>query len=96
MWYVRDKSQTLGRGARDISQVLHETRPSAVTATMTDTSSSDPATRRMGTVMAHGTLKAKTCQKFVDSWHPKYFSQIMLFVIPYMVSGPDRHSTIEI
>ena len=67
MWYVKDKSQTPGRGAQDSSQVLYETRLSAVTAIMIDTSSSDPATRRMGAVMAHGTVKVKTCQTFVDS-----------------------------
>ena len=56
---------------------------------MGDTSTSDPATRRAGAIMAHGTMTAQTSRNLLEQWHPKYFSQIMPFVMPYMVSGPD-------
>ena len=60
LWYVKDKNQTPGSGEQDAGQILNDIRPSAVTATVGDTSNSDPATRRAGAFMAHGTLKART------------------------------------
>ena len=39
--------------------------------------------------MRHGTLFAKTGKELIPQWHAQYFLQILPFVIPYMVSGPD-------
>ena len=39
--------------------------------------------------MRHGTLFAQTGKELIPQWHAQYFSQILPFVIPYMVSGPD-------
>ena len=39
--------------------------------------------------MRHGTIFAQTGKELIPQWHSQYFSQILPFVIPYMVSGPD-------
>ena len=50
---------------------------------------SDPATLREGALTRYGELTVHTGNKFIPQWQGKYFSQIMPFVIPRMVSGPD-------
>ena len=50
---------------------------------------SDPATLRQGAIDRYGELTVKTERKEILQFHSKYFSQILPFVIPYMVSGPD-------
>ena len=36
-----------------------------------------------------GKLTIQTGHSLIPQWHGKYFSQILPFVIPFMVSGPD-------
>ena len=39
--------------------------------------------------MQHGKIAVQTGHKLISQWEGKYFSQILPFVIPFMVSGPD-------
>ena len=50
---------------------------------------SDPATLRDAGLARVGDLKLHTGNKLIDQWHTKFYSQIMLFVLLQMVSGPD-------
>ena len=43
----------------------------------------------MGAVMRHGSIHVQTGHKLIPQWEPKYISQVLPFVIPFMVSGPD-------
>ena len=87
--YIKEKSATPGDGEHDVEHILDELRPSSVTATISTQACSDPATMRIGAVMSHGTLNICSDTEMVKQWHPKYFSMILPFTIPYMVSGPD-------
>ena len=39
--------------------------------------------------MQHGKIGVQTGHKLISQWESKYISQILPFVIPFMVSGPD-------
>ena len=61
---------------------------------VTTSAASDPATMRSGAVdrlagQAAGSLSIQTEHGLLPQWHGKYFAQILPFVIPFMVSGPD-------
>ncbi len=34
-------------------------------------------------------MNVQAGSRFINQWHSKYFSQVLPFVIPRMVSGPD-------
>ena len=87
--YVKEKNATPGEGGQMAESFLANTRPSAVNPGQSAASHSDPASMRTGAVMDHGKLTVQTEQKPMGQWHPKYFAQILPFVIPHMVSGPD-------
>ena len=87
--FMKEKNATPGAGGYDAEQIFANLRPAAVTQTMSAQAASDPASMRTGAVVAHGRLHVKTDKALVEQWHPRYFSQILPFEIPYMVSGPD-------
>jgi hypothetical protein len=43
----------------------------------------------MGAIMQHGKIEVQTGHKLISQWENKYISQVLLFVILFMVSGPD-------
>eukprot|EP00973_Karenia_brevis_P043645 6046170-Karenia_brevis.AAC.1 len=49
----------------------------------------DPATLRESGLQRIGDIHAKTDKTQVVQFHSKYFSRILPFVIPFMVSGLD-------
>ena len=84
-----DKNATPGDGARSIEECLTDIRPHAVSLERSTAAASDPATLREAGLARVGDLQVHTGNKFIPQWHTKYFSQILPFVIPRMVSGPD-------
>ena len=91
---IKEKNATPGDGAGSADTCLSDGRPSFISTGVSTQSCSDPATIRTGAVLRHGEcevgdLTAQTGHTMIPQWHAQYFSQILPFVIPYMVSGPD-------
>jgi len=84
-----DKNSTPGDGATSVENCLNDLRPHAMCVDKSVQACSDPATLREGALERYGDLNVKTGGKEILQFHSKYFSQILPFVIPYMVSGPD-------
>ena len=72
-----------------MDECLEDVRPHAVCIDKSAKACSDPATLREGAIERFGELRATTGNKAIPQFHSQYFSQILPFVIPYMVSGPD-------
>ena len=86
---LHEKNATPGDGARTLEACLEDIRPHAVCVDKSAQACTDPATLREGALERYGELKVQTGGKEICQFHSKYFSQILPFVIPYMVSGPD-------
>ena len=91
---IKDKNATPGDGGHEADTCLAESRPSFISAGVSSHACSDPATVRTGAVLQYGDgavgdLTVQTGQTPLPQWHSRYFSQILPFVMPYMVSGPD-------
>ena len=89
-----EKNATPGDGGRDLETCLFDTRPMSAVQEITSSAASDPATMRSGAVdrlagQAAGSLSIQTEHGLLPQWDGKYFAQILPFVIPFMVSGPD-------
>ena len=87
--YIRDKSSTPGDGGCTYDDCLRHNRPASVNIGVTSGSLTDPAAARMGAIMKHGNLQVQTGHSLISQWESKYISQVLPFVIPFMVSGPD-------
>ena len=88
---VREKRRKLlgEKNATPAAESLENIRPQAVCQDKSPQACSDPATLRQGALERYGDLFAETGGKLVPQWESKYFSQVLPFVIPRMVSGPD-------
>ena len=86
---IKEKNATPGDGSRSAEGWLDNQRPSFVASELSTGACSDPATMRTGAILRHGTIFAQTGKELIPQWHSQYFSQILPFVIPYMVFGPD-------
>jgi len=86
---INDKNATPGDGARSLEDCLEDLRPHAMCVDKGVQACSDPATLREGALERYGELHVQTGGKEIVQFHSKYFAQILPFVIPYMVSGPD-------
>ena len=86
---LTDKNATPSDGPRSLEKCLDDIRPKAFTLDRATVSCSDPATLRAGALQRYGEMHVQTGSRFINQWHSKYFSQILPFVIPRMVSGPD-------
>ena len=85
----RDKNATPGDGATCASRCLEEIRPLAMCLDRNDTSTRNPEDAREGSLSQFGALHIQTSSRFRSQWCPQYFSEVLPFVIPRMVSGPD-------
>ena len=85
----KDKNATLGDGARSVEQALVGVRPLSVCADKSTHATTDPASMRESAVGRYGDLYVQTGHSSLLQWHSKYTSQVLPFVIPRMVSGPD-------
>ena len=72
-----------------LAQCLDEVRPMAMCLDRNNTSSCNPADAQENTFERFGSLHIQTGSKWLSQWCPQYFSQVLPFVIPRMVSGPD-------
>ena len=86
---LSEKNATPGDGARSLEQCLEDIRPHAMCVDKSVQACSDPGTLREGALERYGELHTQTGGKEILQFHSKYFSQVLPFVIPYMVSGPD-------
>ena len=60
-----------------------------------NSSISKPAETHAGAYQGFGTLHVQTGSKWLSQWCPEYFSKVLPFVIPRMVSGADfREETV--
>ena len=84
-----EKNSTPGAGSSSIESVFEDARPTAVILDRSSAAATDPASQREGAVVRHGDLHARTGMDPLRQWHSKYFSQVLPFVLPRMVSGPD-------
>ena len=85
----RDKASTPGDGGADHDDCLRHNRPATVNPGVSSGSLTDPASARTNAIIKHGDLQVQTGHEMLSQWETKYFSQILPFVMPFMVSGPD-------
>ena len=79
---------------RAMEEVLQQkaygtTDPHAVSAGVSTGALGDPSLARMGAIMQHGNIEVQTGHKLISLCESKFISQVLPFVIPCMVSGPD-------
>ena len=86
---LTDKNATPSDGPRPLEKCLEDVRPKSFTLDRSTASCSDPATLRAGALQRYGEINVQAGSRFIDQWQPKYFSEVLPFVIPRMVSGPD-------
>ena len=85
----RTKNSTPGEAGRCVTKCMDNIRPMAMCMDRSNTSSSTPADMRNGGWQGFGALHVQTGSKWLSQWCSKYFSQVLPFVIPRMVSGAD-------
>ena len=83
------KNATPGDADQNIRTCLDDVRPKAFTLDLKPSDCTTPDAIRGGALERYGELNIKTGNKFTSQWESQYFSQILPFVIPRMVSGPD-------
>ena len=88
---VNEKNATPGDGARTLDNCLEDLRPHAICLDKNVKACSDPATLREGALERYGELHVNTGRKEQCQFHSKYTSQVLPFVVPRMVSGPDYY-----
>ena len=86
---IREKSATPGDGGADPGVCLWHNRPHAVSPGVSAGAIGDPSEARIGAIMQHGKINVQTGHQLISQWESKYISQVLPFVIPFMVSGPD-------
>jgi hypothetical protein len=84
-----EKNATPSDGARALEECLEDLRPKAFTLDKSAAACTDPASLKAGALERFGELHVHAGREFINQWHSKYFSQVLPFVIPRMVSGPD-------
>ena len=86
---VREKNATPGNAACRDGHLLDDVPPLAISLDRSTAAVSDPATLRASGIERFGDLHISSSSKWLVQWTPKYFSQVLPFVMPRMVSGPD-------
>ena len=87
----RMKHGTPDDGDASLEQALSNLRPQAVCVDRSVKACSDPATLQSGAMARYGDVHVQTGSNMIFQWHSKYTSQVLPFVIPRMVSGPDYY-----
>ena len=75
--------------ARPIEECLEDVRPSAVAMDRSLAACTDPELLREGALERYGDVQVQTEVLAQSQCNSEYFSMILPFVIPRMVSGPD-------
>ncbi len=91
---LQDKHATPDAGSVDMETCLSSGRPASILMETSTQGNCDVGSLRANAVaraagVQEGVLQVQTGKKLIPQWHGKYFSQILPFVIPFMVSGPD-------
>ena len=86
---IPHKNATPGEGAKSSEDCLWNTRPSSVSPGVSAASFTDPGTTRTDAVTRQGSLTVQTGGTLISQWEGKYLSQVLPFVMTFMVSGPD-------
>ena len=91
---IQEKHATPDAGPMAMESCLSSGRPASIVLEQSVEASTDPDALRANAVartagLQDGVLNVQTDNKLVPQWHGRYFSQILPFVIPFMVSGPD-------
>ena len=87
--HLAGENETLGSAMGSPESCLDDVRPVAVCLDRSTQACTDPASLREGALERYGDLCVRIWSKRIFQWHSKYFSQVLPFVIPRMVSGPD-------
>ena len=91
----KTKNSTPGDRASCVSKCTETIRPMAMCLDRSSSSISRPADTHAGAWKGFGTLHVQTGNKWLSQWCPQYFSQVLPFVIPRMVSGADFREEAE-
>ena len=91
----RDKNATPGPRARSADEVLDDVRPHAVINDRSTKALCDPGDLKASALARYGDITVQTGYARINQWRGKCFSQILPFVIPFMVSGPDYEADSE-
>ena len=83
------KNATPGDAEQERGNCLGDLRPKAFTVDLKPSDCTTPDAVRGGALERYGELQIQTGNQLLSQWESKYFSQILPFVIPRMVSGPD-------
>ena len=83
------KNATPGDGDHELDKCLDDIRPKSFTLDLKPSDCTTPDLVRTGVLERYGELQVQTGAKLESQWESKYFSQVLPFVIPRMVSGPD-------
>jgi hypothetical protein len=86
---MQEKNATPGDAMRSVEKCLDDVRPFAIALDRTVSACTDPATLREAALERYGELEVQTGCKAISQWNTQYFSLVLPFVIPRMVSGPD-------
>ena len=78
-------------GGRTPEASLHEVRPFSITNSVSTSAASESPSIREGVRNKCEDLEITTKAEAIIEGDPTYFSQILPFVIPYIVPGPDYH-----
>ncbi len=88
---TEEKQATPGTGGRTPEASLHEVRPFSITNSVSTSAASEPPSIREGARNKREDLEINTKAEAIVEGDSKYFSQVLPFVLPYIVSGPDNH-----
>ncbi len=88
---TEEKQATPGTGGRTPEASLHEVRPFSITNSVSTSAASEPQGIREGARNKCEDLEMNTKVEAIVEGDSKYFSQVLPFVLPYIVSGPDYH-----
>ena len=86
---IREKNATPPPRGEEASKCLDRLRPMAMCADRTNAADREPGVAREGALKHFGNMMVQTGSRYLSQWCPEYFSQILPFVIPRMVSGAD-------
>ena len=86
---MKETNATPGDTSRSIEKCLDDVRPFAIAMDRKVSACTDPGTLREAALERYGELEVQTGSKAIPQWNTQYFSLVLPFVIPRMVSGPD-------
>ncbi len=88
---TEEKQATPGTGGRTPEASLHEVRPFSITNSVSTSAASEPPSIREGARNKCEDSGINTKAEAIVEGDFEYFSQVLPFVLPYIVSWPDYH-----